>query len=134
MMKMRKCKRKKIYARRQGTCSFAYFWQPLQARYYGQYTVHKKISNVNYIVNTPGRRKKKQLCHVYMLKHYVDRDSSSGTPIVVGSSVPQKQNEMNTANMNLNKSDPASSKLHNYDSLKDLDMTLSHLEPVQIRN
>ena len=31
--------------------------KPLQARYYGPYTVDKKLSDVNYIVNTPGRRK-----------------------------------------------------------------------------
>ena len=33
--------------------------KPLHARYYGPYTVDKKISDVNYIVNTPGRRKQK---------------------------------------------------------------------------
>ena len=38
--------------------------KPLQARYYGPYIVDKKISDVNYIVNTPRRRKHKQLCHV----------------------------------------------------------------------
>ena len=47
----------------------------LQARYYGPYTVDKKLSDVNYIVNTPGRRKQKQLCHINMLKKYIDRDS-----------------------------------------------------------
>ena len=31
--------------------------RPLQARYYGPYTVNKKLSDVNYIVNTPGRCK-----------------------------------------------------------------------------
>ena len=41
--------------------------RPLQARYYGPYTVDKKLSDVNYIVNTPGRRKQKQLCHINML-------------------------------------------------------------------
>ena len=35
--------------------------RPLQARYYGPYTVDKNLSDVNYIVNTPGRRKRKQL-------------------------------------------------------------------------
>ena len=45
----------------------------LQARYYGPYTVDKKISDVNYIVNTPGRRKQKQ-CHINMLKQYTDRE------------------------------------------------------------
>ena len=29
--------------------------KPLQARYYGPYTVDKKLSDVNYIVNTPGK-------------------------------------------------------------------------------
>ena len=46
--------------------------KPLQARYYGPYTLDKKISHVNYIVNTPGRRKQKQLCHVNMLKQYIE--------------------------------------------------------------
>ena len=57
--------------------------KPLQARYYGPYTVDKQISDVNYIVNTPGRRKQKQLCHVNMLKQYIDMDSSSVTPQLV---------------------------------------------------
>ena len=104
--------------------------KPLQARYYGPYTVDKQISDVNYIVNTPGRRKQKQLCHVNMLKQYIDRDSSSVTPISVVSSVPQEQSEMNSEDMNFIKSDPASSKLQNSDILKDLDQKLSHLDPV----
>ena len=62
--------------------------KPLQARYYFPYTVDKKISDVNYIVNTPGRRKQKTVMHVNMLKQYIDKDSSSVTPISVVSSVP----------------------------------------------
>ena len=105
--------------------------KPLQARYYGPYNVDKKLSDVNYIVNTPGRHKQKQLCHVNMLKQYIDRDSSSVTPISVVSSVPQEQSEMNSEDMNLIKADPASSNLQNPDILKDLDQKLSHLDPVQ---
>ena len=93
----------------------------LLARYYGPYTVDKKVSDVNYIVKTPGRRKQKQLCHVNMLKQYINRDSSSVTPTSVVSSVLQEQSEMNTEDMNLIESDPASSKLQNSDILKDLD-------------
>ena len=105
--------------------------KPLQARYYGPYTVDKKISDVNYIVNTPGRHtKKKQLCHVNMLKQYIDRDSSSVTPISVVSSVPQEQTEMNSEDMNLIKSDPVSTKLQNSDILKDPNQKFSHLDPV----
>ena len=50
--------------------------KPLQARYYSTYTVDKKLSDVTYIVNTPGRRKQKHLCHINMLKNCIDRDSN----------------------------------------------------------
>ena len=50
--------------------------RPLQARYFGPYTIDKKTSDLNYIINTPGRRKNKQMCHINMLKEYFDRDSS----------------------------------------------------------
>ena len=46
--------------------------QPLQARYYGPYEIKSKINDLNYIVETPGRRKNRRLCHVNMLKAYVD--------------------------------------------------------------
>ena len=51
--------------------------RPLQARYFGPYTVEKKVSDLNYIITTPDRRKQKQLCHINMLKEYDDRDSSN---------------------------------------------------------
>ena len=102
--------------------------KPLQARYYGPYTVHKKLSDVNYIVNTPGRRKQKQLCHINMLKKYIDRDTSVISSVNLVNSVPHEQNQMDTEDMNFVKSDPSSSKLQNSDILKDLDQKLSHLD------
>ena len=48
--------------------------KPLQARYFGPYIVKKKFSHLNYIVSTPDRRKNTQLCHINMLKSYVNRD------------------------------------------------------------
>ena len=60
----------------------------LQARYNGPYTVNKKLSDVNYIVNTPGRRKQKQLFHINMLKKYIDRDSSVISSVNLVKSVP----------------------------------------------
>ena len=71
--------------------------RPLQARYYGYryYTVEKKLSDVNYIVNAPGRRKQKQLCHINMLKKHIDRDSDSSviSSVNIVNSVPHKQNQ-----------------------------------------
>ena len=66
-----------------------------------------------------------------MLKQYLDRDSSSVTPINVVRLVPQEQSELTSEDMNLIKSDPASSQLQNSDILKDLDQKISHLDPVQ---
>ena len=51
--------------------------RPLQARYFGPCIVDKKVSDLNYILLTPDRRKQKQLCHVNMLKPYYDRNSTS---------------------------------------------------------
>ena len=102
--------------------------RPLQARYYGPYTVDKKLSDVNHIVNTPGRRKRKQLCHINMLKKYIDRDRSVISSVNLVNSVPHKQNQMDSEHMNFVKSDPSSSKLQNSDILKDLDQKLSHLD------
>ena len=45
---------------------------PLQARYHGPYVVERKLNEVNYIIATPDRRKKRQLCHINMLKKYVE--------------------------------------------------------------
>ena len=98
--------------------------KPLQARYYGPYTVDKKLSDVNYIVNTPGRRKKKQLCHIYLLKKNIDRDSSVISSINVVNYVPHEQNQSDSEDMNF----PSSSKLQNSDILKDLDQKLSNLD------
>ena len=110
--------------------------RPLQARYFGPYTVEKKASDLNYIITTPDRRKQKPLCHINMLKEYVDRDGSNLAPVNVISSVPQKQSEMNCEEMNceemnFHKTDPTCSKLQNSDILKDLDKKLSHLDQIQ---
>ena len=49
------------------------FGQTLQARYYGPYEIKSKVNDLNYIAETPDRRKNRRLCRVNMLKEYVDR-------------------------------------------------------------
>ena len=107
--------------------------RPLQARYFGPYTIDKKTSDLNYIINIPGRRKNKQMCHVNMLKQYFDRDRSISKPITVVNTVPQESNvfEPEVNSDFINKSDPGPSKLENSDILKNLNNKLSHLEPSQ---
>ena len=46
---------------------------PLQAKYSLPYKVVKKISDTNYLVRTPGRRKETQVCHINMLKAYHEK-------------------------------------------------------------
>ena len=101
--------------------------KPLQAKHYGPYTVDKKLSYVNYIVNTHGRREQNQLCHINMLKKYIDRDSSVVSSVNLVNSVPLEKNQMYSEEINFMKSDPASSKLKNSDILKDIGQKLSHL-------
>ena len=106
--------------------------RPLQERYFGPYTIDKKASDLNYIINTPGRRKTKQMCHANMLKKYFDRDSSISKPITVVNTVPQESNvfEPEVDSNFIDKSDPGPSKLENSDILRNLNK-LSHLEPSQ---
>ena len=47
---------------------------PLHGRYSGPYVVEKKLSDVNYVIQSPDRQKKKRLCHINMLKKYMLRE------------------------------------------------------------
>lgn len=55
---------------------------PLHAHFAGPYVIEKKLSNTNYIVPTPDRRRKSTLCHVNMLKAYVTRRELDCNPVV----------------------------------------------------
>lgn len=64
---------------------------PFQARFSGPYEVLKQLSDLNYLISTPDRRKKTQLCHVNLLKPYLDRVPSMpdvGKQLSVGETRP----------------------------------------------
>ena len=46
---------------------------PLKASFSGPWKVIKRVNELNYLVETPNRRKKHQLCHINMLKPFVKR-------------------------------------------------------------
>ena len=48
---------------------------PFEAKYLGPYTVIRQVSEVNYVVSTPERRRKTQLCHINLLKPYFPSSS-----------------------------------------------------------
>ena len=54
--------------------------RPLQARYFGPYIVDKKMSDLNCVLQTPDRRKQKQLCHINLLSYY-SRNGENVKPV-----------------------------------------------------
>ncbi|CAL9707779.1 unnamed protein product [Knipowitschia caucasica] len=50
----------------------------LQARYSGPYVVERKVSDRDYLIATPDRRRRSRLCHINMLKPYFDSAQSVG--------------------------------------------------------
>ncbi|XP_077993259.1 uncharacterized protein LOC144447231 [Glandiceps talaboti] len=102
---------------------------PLQARYYGPYEIKSKINDVNYIVKTPGRRKESQLCHINMLKEYVERDENSKSKSVSSTVTTQlsDHNDDEEDSQSEGQGVDCDFKLKNSDILADLDTKLSHL-------
>ncbi len=47
----------------------------LSARFSGPYVVEGKVSETDYVIHTPERRRKKRLCHINMLKAYRSREN-----------------------------------------------------------
>jgi len=99
---------------------------PLQARYFGPYSVARKVNEVDYVINTPNRRKAQRLCHVNMMKPYVEGTeevehlATRTVPVLAvekGSVVVSPVYEVASDNM----------KLKNSDVLANLETKLCHL-------
>ena len=115
---------------------------PLQAKYSGPYKVVKKISDTNYLVKTPGRRKETQVCHINMLKAYHEKpkpelvtlnnrlglESPTHSKDCVGQ-VTEKEEDTESEVRLGNDQQPI--KLQNSQILNDLGTKLSHLPLVQ---
>ena len=115
---------------------------PLQAKYSGPYKVVKKISDTNYLVKTPDRRKETQVCHINMLKAYHEKpkpelvtlnnrlglESPTHSKDCVGQ-VAEKEEDTESEVRLGNYQQPI--KLQNSQILNDLGTKLSHLPLVQ---
>ena len=94
--------------------------KPFQARYFGPYIVKEKVSDFNYIVSTPDRHKNFQLCHMNMLKSYVNMDKNNVVQCAnIVSPVPQNCNNVcDTLNsQDIENKIPGLSRLQNSDTL-----------------
>ena len=101
---------------------------PLNSRYFGPYVIQKKLSDLNYVVVTPDRRKQTQLCHVNMLKPYVERSSDPVSQPVNVNVVASEPKEDLGSELSSNSFGPTdTTRLTNTDVLRNLDSKLSHL-------
>ena len=121
---------------------FPVVFNPLEAKYSGPYKVVKKISDTNYLVKTPDRRKKTQVCHINMLKAYHEKpkpelvtlnnrlglESPTHSKDCVGQ-VAEKEEDTESEVRLGNDQQPI--KLQNSQILNDLGTKLSHLPSVQ---
>ncbi|KAJ8038132.1 hypothetical protein HOLleu_19119 [Holothuria leucospilota] len=48
--------------------------QPLQARFQGPYVIERKVSDTDYVILTPDKRKSKRVCHINRMKKYYERE------------------------------------------------------------
>ena len=115
---------------------------PLQAKYSGPYKVVKKISDTNYLVKTPDRRKETQVCHINMLKAYHEKpkpklvtlnnrlglESPTHSENCVGQEAEKEKDTESEARLG---NDQQPIKLQNSQILNDLGTKLSHLPLVQ---
>ena len=115
---------------------------PLQAKYSGPYKVVKKISDTNYLVKTPGRRKETQVCHINMLKAYHEKpkpelmilnnrlglESPTHSKDCVGQIAEKEEDTESKVRL---RNDQQPIKLQNSQILNDLGTKLSHLPLVQ---
>ncbi len=61
----------------------------LSARFYGPYEVLRKLSNTDYVICTPDRKRKSRVCHVNMLKAFHTRESPRmEVPLAEDAAVP----------------------------------------------
>ena len=114
----------------------------LQAKYSGPYKVVKKISDTNYLVKTPGRRKETQVCHINVLKAYHERpkpelvalngklglESPTHSKDCVGQLAEKEEDTESEVRLG---NDQQPIKLRNSQILNDLGLKLSHLPSVQ---
>lgn len=101
----------------------------LQAKFSGPYVVDRKLSDTDYVIRTPDRRRKTRVCHVNMLKTYVDRNNSVSSPLVVAPMALVSVVTYSPSDDGLDdrRSSVSSVRLRNSEILTDLDTHLVHL-------
>ncbi|KAL2081327.1 hypothetical protein ACEWY4_023180 [Coilia grayii] len=100
----------------------------LSTKFCGPYTIERRVGDRNYVINTPDRRTKSRLCHINLLKPYLDRTGQPTTTVMcVVSEGPEVPDEMVAV-------EPISAHLGNSMALSNLSHAIGHLTDAQQRD
>ncbi|XP_069976082.1 uncharacterized protein [Penaeus vannamei] len=106
--------------------------QPLTAKYQGPFKVLEKINDINYVIATPGRRKKKKVVHINLLKKYHPRRPEAASALCAifvpeergdTTASPEMESDFDVGDVGF--------KLQNSDILKNPNSKISHLSHEQ---
>ena len=68
---------------------------PFQAKFFGPCNVVRRVSEQNYLIEMPNKRKSVKVCHVNLIKPYFARDVSDGVvpdnPVLVAGTVQEEE-------------------------------------------
>lgn len=98
----------------------------LRVKFCGPYSIIEKASDHNYVISTPERRQKTQLCHENLLKPYVERDASDNRVEV--------EAQANCKDDVVPHVEPITARLKNFIAMVDLGTQLSFLTCPQIED
>lgn len=104
----------------------------LSTRFSGPYVVESKLSDTNYIIKTPDRRRQTRVCHVNMMKRYHPREDEKGLPTTQTvspiASISEVTNPAALDGLVMRNATPQGARLGNTEVLRDLPHYLSHLQ------
>uniref|UniRef100_A0AAQ4PM80 Gypsy retrotransposon integrase-like protein 1 n=1 Tax=Gasterosteus aculeatus aculeatus TaxID=481459 RepID=A0AAQ4PM80_GASAC len=109
----------------------------MSARFSGPYTIDRRLSDTDYVVRTPDRRRKTRVCHINMLKKYYTRGDvqpeTRSVPLVA--TVAVSAVSPNTANdedgLSLRNAQQQTPRLSNSEMLLKLPSLMCHLSREQ---
>ncbi|XP_063585832.1 uncharacterized protein LOC134763205 [Penaeus indicus] len=113
---------------------------PLKSKFTGPYVVSHKVSDYNYVVQTPDRRKDTQLVHINLIKSYIDRqpkeDLAKGKSIAC--MIPQESSITSMSNEYIEETDnieiPSPHNPHNSEIIANLHKYLNYLPASKIND
>uniref|UniRef100_A0A667ZA24 Gypsy retrotransposon integrase-like protein 1 n=1 Tax=Myripristis murdjan TaxID=586833 RepID=A0A667ZA24_9TELE len=95
---------------------------PFQAKFCGPCNVVRRVSEQNYLIEMPNRRKATKVCHVNLLKPYYVREAVQGSPaLVANTSVFTHEEEVMSEAV-------LQPRLKNSETLVNLNTLLGHLD------